>query len=254
MKLNLKWLNPKRLIDKIWEDEFKISLFVLGVAFLVVNLPTILSGRYLEKEFLDSMLSNANSMILDILVILCLTTYLIKKSEKRREIQRLKDEIDDFRGWESEEASHRIRGIIFRLNKLGITQITLTNCHLENADLIYANLAGADLRGAKLHEADLRRANLGSSDLRGADLHRSNFEGANLSYAKLAWSQIDKTNFKKADIRGIQNISGMQGLDAAYFTDAIMDDETREFLSKINPTVKPLEKPVGKNSEGDKSA
>jgi uncharacterized protein YjbI with pentapeptide repeats len=322
-----KWLNPKRLIEKIWEDDFKISLFVLVVAFLLVNLPTILSGRYLQKDFLESMLANANSMILDILVILCLTTFLIKKSEKRREIQRLKDEIDDFRGWNSEEAAHRIRGIIFRLNKFGVTKVNLSCCFLNKTDLSQANLSqakfgqanliganlsqtilfsadlrlaslhGADLGGADLSQADLSQADLSQADFSGAiligarlceadlsraklsqaDLSQANLGGANLSEAilvKAALRQADlgqydpravvfhdfpifddfgehanftranltRANFIQADLHGVKNILKALGIESADFTDAIMDDETREFLSKINPTVKPVEK------------
>ncbi len=236
---------------QIWgalkSTEVLIALIIFLIALILINGLTLVlpadNKYYSDNSFLENMLANANTMIFDIIVVLLLNTFLLKIAERRRKIQDYFYEIDDFRNWNTDEASHRIRGIIFRLNKLGITQINLTNCHLENADLIYANLAGADLRGAKLHEADLRRANLGSSDLCGADLRRSNFEEANLSHAKLALSQCDKTNFKQANIRGIQIILGIQGLDTAIFTDALMDDETREFLSKINPTVKSLEKP-----------
>lgn len=301
----------KNFIEKIWEDEFKISLFILAVAFLLINLPTILSGRYFEKDFLESMLSNANSMILDILVILCLTTFLIKKSEKRREIQRLKDEIDDFRGWQSEEASHRIRGIIFRLNKLGVTELKLYGCYLKKADLnntdlcnanligtnlCEANLFGTNLFCANLEFANLNSANLSMSNLSGARLWNTNFcnaelngacldgadgRGVNFEKAELtdAWlrgtylheanligvnfsgailngaylcnallaqasfngADITRVNFNKADLRSTTSIKGAKGLAFADFTDAILDDDIRQFLSKINNTVKPID-------------
>ncbi len=317
--MNLEWINPKRLIEKIWEDELKISLFVLLIAFLAVNLPTILSGRYLEKKFLESLLANANSMILDILIILVLVTYLNKKSENRREIQRLKDEIDNLRNWESYEASHHLRGIIIRLNKLGTSTINLAKCYLREADLHDVNLSRANLEdvnccnacldGANLSEASmwlanferaqldyanltrailkdatLSRATLCGANFQETNLHAANLEGAvlwgadltraNLSRATLKGAKLDEpdisvdflmgadlngadlsdANFSCVNLVGVRNLKQAKGIDSADFTNAIMDDETREFLSKINTTVKPLEKPEKENPESDKSA
>jgi len=288
MKL-FECLRPKCLIEKIQEDEFRISLFVLAVAFLVVNLPTILGGRYLQKEFLESMLSNANSMILDILIILCLTTWLIRRSEKRREVQRLEDEIDDFRRWNSDEAAHRIRGSILRLNKLDISKIKLSFCNLENADLAGAKLGGSDLhdtnfKNAFLQNADLSFCNLGranlcgcnlsDANLEGAHLEKANLEGADASGINLQYADLANTRFSRsiligsyfyganmdgaeligADIQGTYDLLDAEELQSADFTDAIMDDEVRESLSRINPTVKPLEKPIRIKPESDSSA
>lgn len=258
----LVFFNPKRLIKKIWEDEFKISLFVLLIAFLAVNLPTILSGRYLQREFLENMLANANSMVLDILVILCLTTYLIKKSEKRREIQRLKDEIDDYRRWKSEESTYRILGIVNRLQKLHVKDINLSCCYFNSANLadidfhgiylINASMEGTKLIAANLQKANLARANLCRANIQAADLTGAYLKYADLSNAKLNGAiladadfdeaTIYEANFSGSDLNKIKNLTKAIGLESAKFIRAIMDDETREYLSKINPTVKPLEK------------
>ena len=45
---------------------------------------------------------------------------LERLGEKRRNIKRWQEEIDDFRGWNSEEAKFRIVGNIKRLNRNGI--------------------------------------------------------------------------------------------------------------------------------------
>ena len=56
--------------------------------------------------------------------------------------------------------------------------------NLVDADLGGANLRGANLVGADLGDADLRCANLGGADLRGADLRGANLRGADLGDAK----------------------------------------------------------------------
>lgn len=122
------------------------------------------------------------------------------------------------------------------------------------ANLSKACLCEVDLRGANLNEAILCKA-----DLSWADLRKVNLSGANLSEAKLTEVDLSEANLsgahiKEANLSEVKNISEAKELDTADFTDAIMDDEIREYLSKINPTVKPLDKPGEENKESDKSA
>ncbi|HAA7579551.1 TPA_asm: hypothetical protein GHC76_14625 [Listeria monocytogenes] len=73
----------------------------------------------------------------------------------------------------------------------------LRGANLSYADLSCANLRGANLRGANLSYADLSCANLrvanlsyadlSCANLRGANLNGADLSGANLSYADLNW-------------------------------------------------------------------
>lgn len=60
----------------------------------------------------------------------------------------------------------------------------LIGANLYGADLGRANLYGADLSGADLREADLYGANLRETNLYGANLRGANLRGANLEGAK----------------------------------------------------------------------
>ena len=66
----------------------------------------------------------------------------------------------------------------------------LCGAALRGADLRYANLSGAELRGADLRYANLSRADLRGADLRGADLRYANLSGANLSGANLSGANL----------------------------------------------------------------
>ena len=160
-------------------------------------------------------------MLFDILVIGILILSLNKLAEKRIENKRYLDEIDDFRGWKSEEAAYRIAGSIKRLKRNGFKgEINLRNCYLSPADLTQENLLDyispylsginlekADLRRANLRGADLREANLmGASlyraDLRGADLKGANLKGANLHRATLRGANFHKADLHRASLEG----------------------------------------------------
>ncbi len=58
-------------------------------------------------------------MLFDILVIGVLILFLNKLAEKRVDNRRYLEEIEDFRGWESEEAAYRIAGNLKRLKRNG---------------------------------------------------------------------------------------------------------------------------------------
>ena len=91
-----------------------IVLFV--VAFIVVglSLPYYISDF---DQFIQQILAEAHGMIFDIAVIGILIFWLNQNGEMRQRIRTYKDEIDDFRLWESEEAAFRTVGNIKRLNR-----------------------------------------------------------------------------------------------------------------------------------------
>ena len=75
---------------------------------------------------------------------------------------------------------------------------------LQGADLLFAQLQGANLYKAQLQGADLRWANLESADMRGAQL-----QGADLRWAKLQGADLPGAQLQGADLRGAQ----LQGAD-----------------------------------------
>jgi hypothetical protein len=131
---------------------------------------------------------------------------------RRNRVQRCKDEIDDLRAWEDEQATHRIRGNIVRLNREGITEIDLHRCYLRNVRLPDANLEGAllwaaNLEGALLWAANLKEAQLGKANLKGARMVRANLKGADLRQANLKGADLRQANLEGADLEGA-NLEG----------------------------------------------
>jgi len=70
------------------------------------------------------------------------------------------------------------------------------------ANLWGANLKGADLKGANLWGADLQDANLRGANLWGADLQDANLRGANLQDANLRGANLQDANLQDANLRG----------------------------------------------------
>jgi uncharacterized protein YjbI with pentapeptide repeats len=179
--------------DEIVEKPILTSVIVLAIVFIVVvglSLPYYLHDF---KNFWPQILAEAHGMIFDIAVIGILLFWLNQNGEMRQRIRTYKDEIDDFRLWESEEAAFRTVGNIKRLNRHKIHEINLVNCNLTRTNLNYVNLNGSNLNSTNLVNATLIETNLENTRL-----NQTNLENANLNQANLKGAYASGANFKDA--------------------------------------------------------
>ncbi|MFM8739287.1 MAG: pentapeptide repeat-containing protein [Cytophagales bacterium] len=179
--------------DDVVEKPLLTSSIVLGVVFVIVislSLPYYI-GDF--KSFWAQILAEAHGMIFDIAVIGILLYWLNQNGEVRQRIRTYKDEIDDFRLWESEEAAFRTVGNIKRLNRHKIHEINLVNCHLARTNLNYVNLNSSNLNSTNLQNSSLIETNLENSRL-----NQTNLENANLNQANLKGAYASGANFKDA--------------------------------------------------------
>jgi uncharacterized protein YjbI with pentapeptide repeats len=70
-----------------------------------------------------------------------------------------------------------------------------------HADLLGAELSGADLRWSALRQADLRKADLRGADLRWCDLREADLRWADLRGCDLRWSDLIGADLIGADLR-----------------------------------------------------
>ena len=188
------------------------ALVLVAVTILVLGL----SMQYYIRDFdtfIQQVLAEAHGMIFDIAVIAILLAWLNQSGEKRQRIRTYKDEIDDFRLWESEEAAFRTVGNIKRLNRHRIQEINLVNCYLARTNLNYVNLKGSNLNSANLsnsslietnlentrfNQTNLENSNLNQANLRGAYASGANFKDAFLIKTQFEGAFLIKTNFRNA--------------------------------------------------------
>lgn len=168
------------------------TIVLAGVTVLVLSLSI---SYYLNDfdNFWGQVLAEAHGMIFDIAIIGILIFWLNQNGETRQRIRTYKDEIDDFRLWESDEAAFRTVGNIKRLNRHKIHEINLVNCHLSRTNLNYVNLKGSNLNSANFSSSSLIETNMENTRL-----NQTNFENANLNQAMLKGSYASGANFKDA--------------------------------------------------------
>ena len=181
--------------QKILEKPILTNSLVLVIVAIVVILASL--DYYINDfdNFLKEVLAEAHGMIFDIAIIGMLIFWLNQRGETRLRIKSYKDEIDDFRIWESEEAAFRTAGNIKRLNRHKIYNLNLVNCFLEKANLNYVNLTGANL-----NYANLSNTNLIDAKLENARLNQTRFENGNLNQASFCSSFANGASFKDANL------------------------------------------------------
>lgn len=188
---NKRFRNAGSFFNSIIEKPLlTTSLVLIFVTILVVSL----SLKYYLNDFdsfIEQILAEAHGMIFDIAVIGMLIFWLNQNGEIRQRIRTYKDEIDDFRLWESEEAAFRTVGNIKRLNRHKIHEINLVNCYLPRTNLNYVNLSGSNLNSSNISQSSLIECNLEN-----ARLNQTNFENSNLNQANLTGAYASGANFK----------------------------------------------------------
>ncbi len=167
-----------------------IVLIVVGIIVVTASLPYYYENFH---SFFGQVLAEAHGMIFDIAVIGILIFWLNKTGEKRARIRTYKDEIDDFRLWESEEAAFRTVGNIKRLNRHKLYSINLAHSYLVKTNLNYVNLTEANLNYANIFNSALINVNLD-----GARLNQTNFENCNMNQSLLRKAYANGAIFRDA--------------------------------------------------------
>ena len=230
------------------------SIFVvLGVS---VGLATWDSWQN-DPGFLVNVLAEIYGVLMDLLLFGCLLLWLDQKAERRRRIRRYRDAIEDYLGWESEEALHRIVGNIRRLNRENEAPETLKNAYLKGASLNDANLSDTSLTGADLSDADLTHADLsgtylGSADLSGADLQEANLTGAHFgafvrrsTEGDAPKTKLDGANLRGANLKNIRNAHADTFAGVATLYKAQLDPDLEAEIETAYPSLLSLESSKG---------
>lgn len=138
----------------------------------------------------------AHGMFFDILILgLFFTIYDQFIVKKREEIEKLQSEIDAYRFWKEPEAAHRIRDVIVKLNKLGISRINLNGCFLKGTTLLEGSLERSYLIETNFEEVKFASINFGN-----CSFEKVNFKNAKLFTTFFAYSRIGYADFTNAEL------------------------------------------------------
>lgn len=193
---------------------FMVVVVAAGV-IVPLSMPFYLDN---STNFWENIIAEAHGVLFDLIIIGWFLFWLNKVAERRIRNNRYREEIEDYLGWSSAEATLRIVGNIRRLNRADLVKgFRLTEAHLEeaklgNVQMEETDLWGAHLDGASLRESKLDRSNLAGASMEGADLERASLVRCDLRGANLNDSDLERATLSGADLRG----ASLVGADLQY--------------------------------------
>lgn len=211
-------------------SEEKYRVFSVALIILITILYILVSIYYKNdenNEFTKNIIVEFTGLIFDVILFGVVIGFYDKFTDKKKAIQRYQEEIDDYRGWKSEEASHRIFGTLKRLHKAGIEYCDLNDCFFKNIKFtIYQN-----------DTFDFNKTNLIGSTFENCDLSNTNFRNIDtidrFSYFTLGKEiNFGKITFTKCKMVGTMFSQGiislvsinMSALDNARFVSTKLTD------------------------------
>lgn len=208
----------------MWANRTSFFMVFLIIALIILIFiwgpAEILNGANLDDK--KNIAVEFHGMVFDIVLFGVILTIYESITNRSATIQRLNEEIDDYRGWDEKEAMYRITGITKRLLNRKYFKINLNSCFLskskiDNLKLIKGscnrtNFSKSMLFCANFYETDLQNANFENCLLAHCRIVKSNISGAKFKSTNLVEAIIEdckagNTNFNGADLRKIQFIN-----------------------------------------------
>lgn len=109
-----------------WRD----TNFPYAIGLLVVCAGITFVWWLIERPSFDELWPEMGGMTLDVFFILIVFAWFEHRREKRQDIARQREVIDDFKRWDQPEAHYRIAGAIRRLNRFGVFALELAGARL----------------------------------------------------------------------------------------------------------------------------
>ncbi len=159
-------LSLEKEFDSITSDNVKLSRYLVYlIAFLIIIVSFFTKKCLFSKDVIENVRIEMIGMLFDAIILLGIFQWILVKGEKKRRIEHLRNEVEDFVHWNSEEAKFRIRGNLYRLNIEGVTNVKM-KYPIANE---YLDLSNMSLRDIKLCKAELNNVDFSGCDLANAD-------------------------------------------------------------------------------------
>lgn len=207
--------------DKIVDSKLNLALFIFSIAFIgILIFHYIISPLEDPKSFAEGVLTETVGMLFDILILLVFISYIEQKAEKKRRIERYKEELNDYKGWNEKEAVYRVVGIVRRLQKEKEYNLDLSGYYLNSASLQKLNLSDSFfrdsyLKGAFIEDCNFNNSSILESNLKEIYITHSDFSNSSIIHSELQKSNIRYSKFSNLDFAG-SNLSNSNFSDSNF--------------------------------------
>ncbi len=207
-KLKTTQNNMKRKVLKSFHSQYSIiSWFVLSlitIAAIIIILPWTINKSYTYDKIVESIYPEIYGLLFDVILFGIIISIYQIATDRKKAIEDERDQIDDFRGWKSDEASHRILGSVKRLQRLKVFSVDLSSCWFKEItlqDLCFAdsNMTGLFLFETKIYNTTFHNIKSNIIHCRDSRISGCSFQKGKIQF-NLHTSDISSTLFHDIDI------------------------------------------------------
>lgn len=174
--------------------------------------PNTKLGLY-DRSFWENFLVEMHGIVFELSIIGVLIIWLDSKRNKNNDIERLKEDLEDYSNLDFPEINVKKLGHIKRLNQHNIKNIDVQNLVLNGL-----NVKNISAEGARLIALEVKDGFITGSVFKMMKMRSSDFQGSRIKNTKFEQCDLLKSKFVRSKCKGI-DFSG-SCLERADFTDA----------------------------------
>ena len=200
---------PNRQITRIkkWRGVlFSETLIGQSVLLLALGLGAAIAWQFCgDGVALGDVMVEFWGLLFDIFFIVIMLGVFQYRQQRRQDIARQHEIIEDLKRWNDEEAMHRVVGALRRLNVLGQTAVDLTGAALSDAKLKgygVRSLRGSKLSGGGWADETQRESSFKNVDFSRLDLRDVVFGCDASGFGYKPSGRYEDCNFWEADLMG----------------------------------------------------
>lgn len=206
-------------LDKIKNIVLEPIVFYMTAAIIVFAILFNLDKSWLTWDNKSDILVEFHGLFFDIILFGILFIVFAQIGERRKEIKRYQENIDDLKGWNEPEATFKIIGNLKRLlalkanninlaftflkrglfSGLTIEKIKFDNCILDEAIFQYSKCNNSTFLNSSMSLSDLRYCDLTFCDFTKVSSEQGTFQGSKLCNSKFEHSSIIECDFSCID-------------------------------------------------------
>jgi len=203
--------------SSFWRTIKKMK-YIIGVFFLysgfIVSL-SLYTGNY-NSTFMENFLVNANSSILDFLVLGVILYYFENKRQNNDDIRDLIEDLENLAKHSSPESNIMKMKIIRQLNSKGIYNIQVPRIELDKMSTIkYLKFKDADLTGLNMSDSYIRECSFENCTIQALNITNNRMKTVKFTNCKLK-------NIKAFNVQFQNVIFENCSLEGGFFTNSDM--------------------------------
>ncbi|QLK63196.1 hypothetical protein GE278_04875 [Enterobacteriaceae bacterium Kacie_13] len=184
------------------------NIVFIFLAYAIAIIAITLATNNYSKTFLENFLVNANSSILDFLILGVILYYFEHKRQNKEAVKELLEDLENLAKHSSAELNIMKIKIIRQLNSKGVFNINVQRIELTKLSVIkYLNFKNADLKSLNMSDSYIRDCSFVDCEIQALNIDRNRVKNVKFIRCNLKNIKAHNANFQNVEFEDC-NFSG----------------------------------------------